>query len=166
MKWCQLIYLIQCLAGGFFGLDIQERTARLYDDGNAKTSTTTLPHVGCAVTKLLELPVSTLAQYRNKFVYVHSFHVSQMDMLKALEKVTNTEEKDWKITKIPVDEAIEKGRSEVSNGVRKGMIDVLCGMSFKPGAGGNYQDKSANGLLGLAEESLDAIVAEIVSNLE
>ena len=110
------------------------------------------------------MPISALEQYRNNFVYVHSFNVSQMDMLRVLEKATGTTENDWKTTKTPVDEAIAKGKEEFEKGNRMGMVDVMYGMNFKPGMGGCYEGKSSNDILGLEEEELE-VVAEIVKKM-
>ena len=154
------------MAGGFFGLKIKDRTVKLFDDGNTKLSTTTLPHVGRAVAKLLELPIGKLEKYKNGFVYVQSFCVSQMEMLNALKKATGTEDKDWKITKIPVDEAIAQGNNDAQDGNRMGMVDVLYGMNFKPGMGGNFQRKSDNQFLGLDEEDLEEVVKGVVQEAE
>jgi hypothetical protein len=156
----------QSLAGGFFGINTKERTARLFDDGNTKLSTTTLPHVGRTVTKLLELPLDKLEKYKNGCVYVQSFCVSQMEMLTALKKATGTEDNDWEITKVPVDEAIAQGYKEAQNGNQIGMVDVLYGTNFKPGMGGNFQHKLDNKVLGLHEEDLDEVVARVVLEVE
>jgi len=159
-------YKFQSLAGGFFGLKIKERTVRFFDDGNTKLSTTTLPHVGRAVAKLLELPIDKLEKFRNGFVHVQSFCVSQREMFNALKKATGTTDQDWQISKIPVDQAIAQGNKEAQNGNREGMIDVLYGMNFKPGMGGNFQHKIDNELLGLYEEDLDEVVKSVVHKLE
>lgn len=133
---------------------------------HTKLSTTTLPQVGRAVAKLLELPTSVLEQYKNNFVYINSFNVSQIDMLRALEKATGTTEKDWEVTKILVNTAITQGREEVAKGNRRGMIDVLYGMNFKPGMGGCFEEKIANHVLGLQGERLEDVVAGIVRQVE
>ena len=122
-------------------MKIKERAVRLYDNRTTKVSTTTLAQVGRAVEKLLELPPSTLEQHRNKFVHVHSFNVSQMDMLRALEKATGTTEADWNIKKVPVDEAIANGKAEFGKGNRMGMVDVLYGIKLQAGDGWQLRGK-------------------------
>jgi len=82
------------LAHGFFGLNIKDRTACLYDDGATPLSTSAFPQVGHAVAKLFELPVATLDDYKNRFVYVHSFHVAHNEMLDSLYKATGSSESD------------------------------------------------------------------------
>ena len=80
-------------------------------------STTTLLQVGREVTKLLELPLSTLERYRNNFVYIHSFNVSQRHVLQAFEKVTGTTEKDWQITKAQLTKLLHQGRRRLLRGI-------------------------------------------------
>lgn len=128
----------------------------MYDEGMTKTSTTTLPQVSRGVAKLLELPLERHGRHRKNFAYVQSFNVSPMDMLKALEKATDTTKKDWKITEVPIEKAIAKGKEEF---VKGGMgINVLYGANFKPGMGGCYEGKSSNNVLGLAEDDFEEVV--------
>ncbi|EPE34281.1 NAD(P)-binding Rossmann-fold containing protein [Glarea lozoyensis ATCC 20868] len=154
------------LAGGFFGINIKERTARLYDDGQTLFSTTTLAQVARGVTKLFELPSSELEKFKNHFVYVSSFAVSQTQILRSVQKATGTSNEDWKISSVPVDEAIEMGLAEFQNGNFKGLLDVLYGNNSKPGMGGNFEHKLNNELLGLESEDLDIVVNKIVDCIE
>lgn len=87
-------------------------------------------------------------------------------MLRALEKATGTTEKDWEVTKIPVNTAIAQGREEVAKGNRRGMIDVLYGINFKPGMGGCFEKKIANDVLDLHGERLEDVVAGILRQVE
>lgn len=154
------------LANGAFGINIKERTARFYDDGLTTLSTSTLPQVGRGLAKLFELPISTLEKYKNQFVYIHSFHVSQMDMLKAVQRATKTSDADWKISRVNVDEAIKTGGEQFQSGNYRGLVDMLYGTNFKPGNGGLYEDKSDNKSLGLADEDLDTVVKRVVAEVE
>jgi hypothetical protein len=116
--------------------------------------------------KLLELPSDKLEKYRNSFVYVNSFHVSQLDVFHSLLRATGTEKKDWKVTKVPADDAIAEGRKALAAGDQKGGIDMFVGMMFKDGAGGDFRAKSHNGVLGLEEEDLDEVVSRTVKKVE
>ena len=151
------------LGGGWFGIDIKNRTANFFDDGKQKLNTSTLPQCGRGVAALLSLPVTTtdgspsLSKYRNGFAYISSFFINQHDMLASLQRVTKTSPGDWQISKRPVDEAIKSGHEKVAGGNFMGMIDVLYGTNFKPGAGGDYGETKGldNKILGLPEEDLD-----------
>ncbi|KAG5746107.1 hypothetical protein H9Q69_009608 [Fusarium xylarioides] len=87
----------------FMGFDIDNRKATLFDDGEAKINTSTLTQFGraaAAIASLKELPNDeddkspTIAQFCNKPVYLSSFYVSQKDILRSIQRVTNTTDAD------------------------------------------------------------------------
>jgi hypothetical protein len=80
-------------------------------------------------------------------------------------KATDTEEKDWTVTKIFVDDTISQGKQAFENGGGKGSIDMLYGVNFKPGAGGSFQHKSDNAVLALQEEDLDEVVRRVAKEV-
>lgn len=149
------------LAGGWFGIDIKSQTASLYDKGETKTVTTTMPQVGRAVAGLLSLPVSgsspCLSDYKNNFVYIKSFFISQNEMLASVQRVTGTSPEDWKVTYRDAAQAVKEGYERFNNGDFMGAIDILYGTNFLPGKGGDYAvtKGTANEALGLPEEALD-----------
>jgi hypothetical protein len=57
-------------------------------------------------------------------------------MASGLQSCIITQEKDWTISKVPVDDAIARWIQESQSGDRKRSLDMLYGMYFKPGAGG------------------------------
>ena len=154
------------MKGGFFGIDAKERTARLFDDGETRFSTTTLAQVGLGVAKLFERPLFELEKFKNSFVYINSFTVSQNQILQSVQKATGTSVEDWKVTYVPSDAAIEQGMAEFKTGNFRGLLDVLYGNNAKKGMGGSYDEKLHNVLLGLKEEDLDVVVKGIIQNVE
>jgi len=48
---------------GFFGLDLKNRTATIWDDGTATFSATTLRTIGLAVARILANPEATANRY-------------------------------------------------------------------------------------------------------
>ena len=87
-------------------------------------------------------------------------------MFHSLLKATGTEEKEWNVTNIPVDDAIAAGRKAFAAGDHRRGLDMFVGMMFKEGSGGDFKAKSDNGVLGLAEEDLDEIVSQVVKQVE
>lgn len=90
-----------------YGFDLPNRTVTFFDDGNTRINTSTLPQCGRAVARLLGLKIlpddggdrtPCLSHYRNRFVYVSSFKISQREMLDSILRVTGTEMRDWKIS--------------------------------------------------------------------
>jgi hypothetical protein len=162
---------------GHFGIDIAARKAQIYDDGTNAITTTTVPQVGRAIARLLSLPVHTsspsspslpsLSDYRNKFVYINSFSVSQNDMLAAVQRATNTKPADWTVTHLTTDQVIQDGRDRIANGDWTGMISVLYGCTFKRGLGDQFHGREvANQKLGLEGEDLDEVVRRVVKEVE
>jgi tryptophan synthase beta chain len=147
-----------------FGFDFNTRSLTLYDDGNTKNSTSTLPQVGRAVAKVLSLPELpadehdqslTLARFLGQGVYVKSFVVSQNDMFESVKRVTGTTDADWKITHEKSKKRYEDGLAQVKAGNLAGFSKMLYARAFYPDNPSNLSVKAQNELLGLPEESLD-----------
>jgi hypothetical protein len=104
------------LQSGFFDIDIPNRTATLYDDGAVKVNTTTLRKVGKSVAALLSVPDAQLAQFKNQFEYLSSFHVSQREMLGAVMRDTGTSGRDWTVKKVSAVEAVDAAKERPTPG--------------------------------------------------
>ena len=122
-----------------YGFDFKTRTVTFLDDGNTRINTSTWPQTGRAVAKLLSLKVlkddasdksACLKDFRNKFVYVSSFNISQKDMLDSIMRVTGT---------------------------MLGFAKLVYSRSFYPDMSGNYEATKSlhNDILGLPKEDLD-----------
>jgi hypothetical protein len=156
------------LAGGSsrYGFDFKNRTVTFFDDGTTRINTSTWPQTGRAVAKLLSLKVfkdnvndksACLNDFRNKFVYVSSFNVSQKDMLHSVMRVTGTSLKDWKVDYEPVKERYKSGVEEFQKGNMLGFAKLLYSRLFFPDMSGNYEATKGlhNDILGLPKEDLD-----------
>ena len=149
-----------------YGFDFKTRTVTFLDDGNTRINTSTWPQTGRAVAKLLSLKVlkddasdksACLNDFRNKFVYVSSFNISQKDMLDSIMRVTGTSLKDWKVNYEPVKERYKSGVEEFKNGNMLGFAELLYSRSFYPDMSGNYEATKGlhNDILDLPKEDLD-----------
>ncbi|CAG7994535.1 unnamed protein product [Penicillium salamii] len=169
MKWitvCCGFWFDYSLGGGEsrFGFDFDNRSLTFYDDGNTKTSTSTLAQVGRAVAKVLgldELPADendeslTLSSFFNKGVYVNSFVVSQKDMFQSVKRVTGTTDADWTITHEDTKKRYEEGLAQVKTGNMAGFSKLLFARGFFPDDASDFSAKAQNELLGLPDENLD-----------
>jgi hypothetical protein len=162
------------LPSGFFGIDPKTRKALIFDNGDVKAYLSTVELAGKAAAKVLSLPLNanskgqrTLPSYANKFVFVRGLELSQRDILKSVQRVTNTTDADWEVSYIPVKEHIQDGANELENGNFLGIMKVLYGNTFVPGVGTDYRDaKLDNKALGLDDlEDLDAITAKVLSGI-
>jgi NmrA-like family len=149
-----------------YGFDFKNRTVTFFDDGNTRINTSTWPQCGHAVARLLSLKVlpddendksPCLANFRNNFVYISSFNVSQRDMLDSVLRVTGTSEEDWKIDHEDVKERYKKGVEDFKKGEMTGFVKLLYSRVFFPDGSGNYEAKRGlhNDILGLPQEDFD-----------
>ncbi|KAF2685170.1 NAD(P)-binding protein [Lentithecium fluviatile CBS 122367] len=167
------------LAGpSLYGIDIAKREVVWFDDGKHRIHTSTWPQVGRAVANLLSLPVTaeggdgksvTLDSYRNEFVYISSFTLNQREMLDAVQRVTGTTDKDWKMESTTAKERFDEGRMRMAQGERVGFAHALYARLFFPGeTAGLYGETHGldNEKLGLPEEDLDEFTKESVKMAE
>lgn len=80
-----------------FGVDVKNKKATIYDDGNARFTVITLASAGLAVARLLALHEDELAAFKNKYVYISDMRVSQNSILDAAQKATASSSSDWDI---------------------------------------------------------------------
>ncbi|KAI1652282.1 NAD(P)-binding protein [Daldinia loculata] len=146
-----------------YGMEWKTRTWTFFDNGETKMNTTTWPQVGRAVAKLLSLPIEpekkgvpNLSSYKNKFVYVSSFHLSQKDMFAAVLHATGTKESDWKIEYEESDKRFQDARKRLFGGETLAYPQLLYSRVFRDGCN-DFEGKYgtvANDVLGLPEEDL------------
>ena len=149
-----------------FGFDFDNRSVTFFDEGETPIGTSTWPQVGRTVAKLLSLKISpdgegddslTLDKYKNDFIFVNSFTLTQKDMLDSALRVTGTTLDDWTITKQPVQERYAEGVKELQSGNRLGFGKLLYARDFYPDGCGDYEKTRGlmNKELGLPKEDLD-----------
>jgi tryptophan synthase beta chain len=168
MQWitvCCGFWYDYSLAGGEarFGFDFDKRSLTIYDDGNTKTSTSTLSQVGrtVALLSLNELPDDendqslTLSTFLNKGVYIKSFVVSQNDIFESVKRVTGTTAADWTVTHEATKKRYEDGLAQVKGGNMAGFSKMLYARAFYPDNPNELSAKAQNEILGLPNESLD-----------
>lgn len=122
-----------------YGFDFKERSVVFFDDGRQPINTTTWPQTGLAVARLLALPVepeeggdkrACLSHFKNRFVYVSSFCISQKDMFESVLRVTDTKPEDWKIRYEDSKERYEGAVKEIHGGSRRGFSKYLSNSNF------------------------------------
>lgn len=149
-----------------YGFDFKNRTVTFIDDGKTRINTSTWPQCGRGMAGLLGLKILPddendrsphLSHFRNRFVYISSFLVSQKDMLDSVMRVTGTSLQDWKITHEPHKERYESGLAELKKGNRLGFARVLYTRVFYPDGSGDFETSKGlhNDILGLPKEDID-----------
>lgn len=104
------VFLDWCLSTGFSGLDLQERKAFIFGDGNNVVPWTTLGDVGRATANVLLHPQETL----NRPVYVHSVFMSQNQILGATKEALGDE--GWETTYNDMKPLLENALADLKTG--------------------------------------------------
>jgi hypothetical protein len=149
-----------------YGFDFKNRTVTLFDDGKTRLNTSTWPQTGRSVANLLGLKMlpddendknPSLVDFRNKFVYISSFTISQKEMFDSVLRVTGGSLDDWRVTYVPVKEYYREGVEQLQSGNRVGFVKLLYSRMFFPDLAGNFEALKGldNEKLGLPKEDLD-----------
>ncbi|KAJ3119078.1 hypothetical protein HK098_005755 [Nowakowskiella sp. JEL0407] len=146
-----------------YGFDLKNRTALFYDDGEEKIPTSTWQLTGKTVANLLSLKVlpddendtsATLDGYRNKFINVRSFRVSQKDMLASILRVTGDSIENWTIRKVKVEDYYAENVKKFHEGNRESFARLMYSRAFFKGAT-SFVTEFDNEKLGLPVEDFD-----------
>lgn len=144
------------------------KKATIWTPGTTVATVTSVAKVGKAIAALLSLTHDELQRYINRCVYVSSFQVSQLDILRSVQRATNTQNADWRISYEDVGETVQEGQDSAARGSMEGLIKVIYAMQFLSGAGGDYEAEhgTANDDLGLEKEDLDAVTRSVIARLK
>lgn len=149
------------LANGFLGYDINNRTAKIWDNGNKKFTLTNEKQLAHAVVSILEHPNET----RNRYLYVYSVVTTQNEILQSLEKATGEK---WTAEKTTTDAEVAEARKRLSAGDFNGGFILVHATTYgnTEGLRANYAEEknSGNGILGIGMESVDETVRRVVGN--
>jgi hypothetical protein len=135
------------------GFDLQSHKALIYDSGDVSWSATVLSTIGLAVARTLLKPEET----KNKFLFVYSISTTQTEILSVLQTFTGEK---WHVENATIEETAKIGQEKLSRGDRSGALALILSTIFQEGWGSDFTrcTDTANHLLGLPEESLEALV--------
>ena len=152
---------------GGWGMRIKERRVTLWEGGNTKINTATLKRSGEATAELLSLPDAELEKFRNRSFFVSSCYASQREIFESVLRATQTTEDDWAVTTPDGEQVLKDSDKALKAGdFMKSFLDKYYMTHFRKGFGGDYNDKVDSTKLGLPEEDLDKLVAEILQSTE
>lgn len=152
---CGHFFDMDCM--DFLHMDLAARKADILDDGETRCSATTLPQVGTAVVKILEK--SGLKEIENRVIYIQSFCASQNQIVRIFERTTG---QSWKVDRIDSDAFVkkEKAKAEEEGDESSENLVWVLGTLY---ANWEERDGFSNEVLGLKEEDLEKVVADIVA---
>ncbi|KAH9908859.1 NAD(P)-binding protein [Xylariomycetidae sp. FL2044] len=135
---------------GSIGLNKDTKTAIIYDSGDEPVQASNLNFIGRAIAAVLSKPDKTA----NKYLNIASFNPSQNQILSIVERETGEK---WTVKKASTADEEKIGLEKLEQGDYSAFSNLLRRRLFADGADKAVQgDKSANGLLGLEEEDLEA----------
>ncbi|KAI1175047.1 isoflavone reductase family protein [Nemania sp. FL0916] len=147
------------LETGWLDYNLEKSHAIIYDSGNKKWSTTTIGTVAAAVVGALLKPEDTM----NTPLFVASFTVSQVQVLRALEKATG---KKWTITNLTSEETLEKADTldgkDDAQALKLRILMLMYGEDDDRGADFEKDGLLANDMLDLPVEDLNDVVERVV----
>lgn len=141
----------------FLHFNLASCTADILDDGNMKSSQSTLERVAQVTARILQRPKET----SNRVLFVQSFCVSQNEVLASLEKATTSK---WTVNRIDSEKFIREHKQKAEAGDAQANEELV----FALGAvDGNWEtrDEFAMSLLGLENENLDDVVKRVVASV-
>ncbi|KAF2148239.1 NAD(P)-binding protein [Myriangium duriaei CBS 260.36] len=139
----------------FLHLWIKEKRGDILDDGETKFSIATLAQVARATAAVLKKPNETI----NKIVYVQSFCINQNELVKAVEKATDSK---WTWTHLKSDDFEREKKPLADKGDHEAIEDLVwyLGTLYS-----NWESKDnfAMDLLGLKNEDLNEAMKKAVA---
>jgi len=139
------------------GWDIRLLKATIFNSGDQPYEATNLRQIGKAVASTLLHPLET----KNKYIYIHSFTLTQNKVLAALEKALG---KKWEVTRSSVKEISASGHEHLRKGNEfYGLAETVTAAVYGYGNANNFGEKALvwNKVLGLPEEDLDTTIGAI-----
>ncbi|KAL4771065.1 hypothetical protein BDW60DRAFT_191419 [Aspergillus nidulans var. acristatus] len=146
-----------------FPIDIEKRTAVLYDGGERVYSTTTQPMIGHAVVSVLTHTEET----KNRVVRIAEANVTIKQLLSQVQEVVG--DKDWTVTEMDIEQEVEKAWALIKKGVFsfESMMPFIYRAGWGKDAGG-YFETTDNILLGVDEldaEGVKRVIEGVVKKL-
>jgi NAD(P)-dependent dehydrogenase (short-subunit alcohol dehydrogenase family) len=146
-------------------IDFTEHKVTLLDDGNNRTSITSMAKVGIAISSIFRHPDAT----QNRIVRVSEAIVTQNKLLGIARELRP--ETEWSTSKVPTSMLLQKGLEGLKGGEggdhsNPAVYNIIIGTAMAGDKYGAAFDQTDNELLGvepLTDEELREIVAERLS---
>ncbi|KAH7169522.1 hypothetical protein DER46DRAFT_600415 [Fusarium sp. MPI-SDFR-AT-0072] len=127
---------------GLWGIEPKTRKATIWRGADAKINTATILYTAEAVAAVLSLPEAELAKYKNKAVYTPSFHLTQREILDAVQRATGTTDADWDIKTRDVNEVAREYEDKIGQGDDVAPFIKFFVTYFLEGHGGDFKHKA------------------------
>ncbi|PTB65774.1 NAD(P)-binding protein [Trichoderma citrinoviride] len=144
---------------GLLHFDLATRTAQILDGGNVRASASTLRRIAEATVRVLQRAEQT----SNRRIYVQSFNPTQLEVLAALEKAMGEK---WHARHVDSRAYLEDARKRLDSDDEEAVLVAVEDVVFVLGAldaDWTKREGFAMELLGLEDEKLEDVVAEVVA---
>lgn len=148
---------------GFLGFDLTRKTAEIWDNGDARFSSTTLSTIGKATVRILE-PMN-VEQTKNQDIFILSFTTTQNQILTILENLNGK----WSVERVnskPLITDLHK-RLETGDFGPQVVYGLIKAATFAGNVGnpGDYSQLSWNEILHLGSENLETVLVNILKDV-
>jgi hypothetical protein len=167
IEWTAVVtgmFLDWGLRTGFLDVNVEQRTAELWDDGDVPFTVSNLPIVARTVVKLLTDAAAYDAS-RNAYIYTGSATTTQKELLAATEKATNAK---FEVTNIESQKLIAESTTKLAGGDYTAVIFLVKAVAFARYQGEALTDLRKYGLFnekfGIKDDPIEESVATVVKN--
>lgn len=149
----------QGIHSGAWGFSVSERTATIFDTGEARFDSTTIPTMAQSVVSVLQRPVDSANQY----LLIRSFIVSQSEILVVLEDIAQSK---WVVSYVDAENLRQEGWRLLAVGnYKQGIESIIRGALLQGQKDISVsQDALANTQLRLPTTNLRDYLENIVKN--
>lgn len=167
IEWTAVVtglFLDWGLRTGFLDVNVEQRTAQLWDDGDVPFTVSNLTIVARTVVKLLTDAAAYEAS-RNAYIYTGSVTTTQKELLAATEKATNAK---FEVTSIESQKLIAESTTKLAGGDYTAVIPLVKAVAFARYQGEALTDLRKYGLFnekfGIKDDLTEENVATVVKN--
>ncbi|TQV90423.1 hypothetical protein V2A60_010417 [Cordyceps javanica] len=170
---CSFWYEFSLASRDCYGIDIANRTATLFGDGDVPICTSTWLQCGRAAAAFLSLKVLpederdadvTMSRWRDRPLFITSFAASQRDMLDSVHRALGTTDADWTVDRVDAQARYDAGRKLLGGPEgHRGFSHCLYTRTFFRDGGGDFRGKVVNEALGLPREDLEEATRRAVT---
>ncbi|RBA17839.1 hypothetical protein FPRO05_10857 [Fusarium proliferatum] len=149
--------------------ELGKRKATIWTGAIGKVNTSSVAQTGQATAAVLSLPGRNLSRYENKAFYVPSFHLSQKELLLAVQKARGTADQDWEIDYQDVNDALGDCNDKIRQKDATAPFVKFFLTHFREGSGGDFESKvdvsEVKKLheIGLQREAVDDVLERVLS---
>ena len=143
------------LRSGLLHFDLDKRTADILDAGDIKASASTLRRIAEATVATLQRPDATA----NRALFIQSFCPTQLEIFASLEEATGHV---WHQRSVDSNAYLALQSKLAAEGSHQAVEDVVFVLGTVD-ADWTRRDEFAMDLLGLKDESLDDVIAQVVA---